>query len=65
MLAIVHRVSELAPDKLDRRKFPRLMDWWDRSMARPAAAYVYSNDTEETPKRPAKKSVAGIAEFRV
>jgi glutathione S-transferase len=65
MLAIVHRVSELAPDQLDRTKFPRLMDWWDRAMARPAAKFVYSNATEETPKRPPKKSVAGIAEFRI
>ena len=65
MLAIVHRISELSPDKLDRTKFPRLMDWWDRSMARPAAKYAYSNGTEETPKRPPTKSIAGIAEFRV
>ena len=65
MLAIVHRVSELAPDKLDRTKFPSLMAWWDRAMARPAASTVYSNATEETPKRPPKKSIAGIAEFRV
>jgi hypothetical protein len=41
------------------------MDWWDRSMARPAAKYVYANGTEETPKRPPTKSVVGIAEFRV
>jgi glutathione S-transferase len=65
MLAIAHRVSELAPDKLDRAMFPRLMDWWDRSMARPAAAYVYAGNTEETPKRPPKKTIAGIAEFRI
>jgi glutathione S-transferase len=65
MLAIVHRVSELSPDKLDRKKFPRMMDWWDRAMARPAASYVYSNATEETPKRPPKKTIAGIAEYRI
>jgi len=63
MLAIVHRISELFPDKLDRTKFPHLMDWWDRSMARPAAKYAYSNGTEETPSRPKTKSVAGIAEY--
>lgn len=65
MLAIVHRISELFPDQLDRKKFPHMMDWWDRSMARPAAKYVYSNATEETPKRPPTKSVAGIAEYRI
>ncbi len=65
MRAIVHRVSEIDRSQLDRNKFPRMMDWWDRSMARPAAAYTYSGSTEETPKRPAKKSIAGIAEYRV
>ena len=50
---------------LDRAAFPRLMDWWDRSMARPAARFVYANGTEETPERPPKKSIAGIFEFRV
>ena len=65
MLAIVHRVGELDRSRLDRTKFPRLMDWWDRCMARPAAKYVYSNSTEETPKRPPKKSVAGITEYRI
>jgi glutathione S-transferase len=61
----VHRVGELDRDKLDRKKFPKLMDWWDRSMARPAAKWVYSEDTEEVPKRPPTKSIAGITEYRV
>ncbi len=65
MLAIVHRISEIYPGRLERARFPRMMEWWDRSMARPAAAYTYANGTEETPKRPPTKSVAGIAEFRV
>ena len=65
MLAIVHRISQLFPDRLDRAKFPRLMDWWDRCMARPAAQYVYADGTDESPKRPAKKTVAGIREYRV
>jgi len=65
MLAIAHRISELYADKLDRSKFPRLMHWWDRSMARPAAKFVYANGTAETPKRPPTKSIAGIAEYRV
>ena len=46
-------------------RFPALNDWWDRVMARPAAKYVYTNGTEETPKRPATKSIAGITEYRV
>jgi hypothetical protein len=58
-------MSELYPGRLDRAALPKMMDWWDRSMRRPAAAYVYSNGTEETPKRPPTKSIAGIAEFRV
>jgi glutathione S-transferase len=65
MLAIAHRITQLYPEKLDRKAFPRLGDWWDRSMARPAAKFAYSNDTEETPKRPAKKTVAGITEYHV
>ncbi len=65
MLAIVHRVSELDAAKLDRKRFPHMMDWWDLSMARPAVKFAYSNSTEETPKRPPKKTVAGITEYRV
>jgi glutathione S-transferase len=65
MLAIVHRMFELYADRLARSDFPRMNDWWDRSMARPAATYVYSDGTEEAPRRPPRKSVAGIAEFRI
>jgi len=65
MLAIVHRIFELYPDRLDRAAFPRLNDWWERAMARPAAKYAYSDGTDETPKRPPTKSIAGIAEFRI
>jgi glutathione S-transferase len=65
MLAIVHRITQIYPDKLDRKAFPRLLDWWDRAMARPAAKYVYADGTEESPKRPAKKSIAGISEYRI
>lgn len=64
MLAIVHRIFELYPDRLDRSAFPRVNDWWDRTMARPAAQYVYADGTDETPKRPPTKSIAGIAEYR-
>jgi len=65
MVAIVHRIFELYPERISRSDFPVLNDWWDRIMARPAAAYVYAEDTDEVPNRPGKKSVAGIAEFRV
>jgi glutathione S-transferase len=65
MLAIFHRITQIYPDKLDRKAFPRLLDWWDRAMARPAAKYVYADGTEESPKRPAKKSIAGISEYRI
>jgi glutathione S-transferase len=65
MLAIVHRIFELYPDRLDRATFPGLNDWWDRVMARPAAKYVYTDGLEETPKRPPTKSISGITEYRV
>jgi glutathione S-transferase len=65
MLAIVHRIFELYPDRIERAAFPVLNDWWDRVMARPAAAYVYTNGTDETPKRPLKKSIEGIATYRI
>ena len=65
MLAIVHRILELYPDRLDRATFPGLNDWWNRVMARPAAKYVYTDGLEETPKRPPTKSISGITEYRV
>ena len=65
MAAIVHRIFELYPDRLDRSTFPRLNDWWERLMGRPAAKHVYTDGLEETPKRPPTKSIAGIAEYRI
>ena len=65
MIAIVHRIFQLYPNRLDRSAFPKLNDWWNRTMARPAAKYVYTDGLGETPKRPPTKSIAGIAEFRV
>jgi glutathione S-transferase len=65
MLAIVHRTFELYPGEMDREKLPRLYDWWDRCMARSAAKYVYATGTDEVPRRPERKSITGIAEFRV
>ena len=64
MLAIVHRTFELLPEKLTGGSLPRLLDWWDRCMARPAAKYTYSENTDEVPARPKGQSVEGIAEFR-
>jgi glutathione S-transferase len=65
MLAIVHRIFELYPERLDRDALPRLNDWWDRAMRRPAAQAAYSEDSPEVPSRPKKKSVAGITEYRL
>ena len=65
MGAIVHRTFELYPQRLDRATFPRVNDWWERLMARPAAKLVYTSGLEETPERPAKQTVAGISEFRI
>jgi glutathione S-transferase len=65
ILAIVHRIFELYPDRLDRAAFPKLNDWWDCAMARPAAKHVYTDGLEETPKRPPVKSIAGITEYRI
>jgi glutathione S-transferase len=64
MVAIVHRIFELYPDRLNRSDFPVLNDWWTRLMARPAAQYVYREDTDEVPRRPATKSIDGIREYR-
>lgn len=64
MLAIVHRISELYPERLDRKVFPKMMDWWDRSMARPAAKDTYGAGPE-VPARPKKKSVDGIASYKI
>jgi hypothetical protein len=50
---------------LPRVDFPRLNDWFERLMARPAAAFVYAAGTAETPKIPPGRSVAGIAEYRI
>ena len=46
-------------------KFPALNDWWNCAMARPAASTSTETGTEGTPKWPATKSIAGIAEYRV
>ena len=65
MVAIVHRIFQLYPERINRSDFPILNDWWDRIMARPAAAFAYAEDSDEVPDRPQTKSIAGIAEFRV
>jgi glutathione S-transferase len=65
MTAIVHRIFQLYPDRIDRADFPILNEWWQCVMARPAAAYVYAENTDEVPPRPPTKSVAGISAFRI
>jgi glutathione S-transferase len=60
MVAIVHRITELYPERINRSDFPILNEWWNRIMARPPAKFVYSEDTDEVPSRPGKKSIAGI-----
>ena len=64
MLAIVHRISELYPERLDSKVFPKMMDWWQRGMARPAAKAAYGAGPE-VPDRPKKKSVTGITEYHL
>ena len=61
MLAIVHRLIELRPGMLDRDRFSRIDDWCDRMMARPAVRQVYAAGTEETPPRPDRHTIAGMA----
>ena len=65
MASLIHRMFELAPETLPHEAFPRLNDWFERIMARPAAALVYTAGTDETPKRSPQRSVAGIADFQV
>ena len=65
MASLIHRTLELFPDALPRAAYPRLNDWYERLMARPAAKFVYAAGTAETPKIAQDRSVAGIAEYRV
>ena len=60
MLSIVHRTRELAPEIIAPDICPRVVEWRDRMMARPAVEYVYTPGTDETPKRPDGKSISGI-----
>lgn len=60
MLAIVHRTRELAPEIVSPEVCPRVVQWRERMMARPAVDYVYRPGTDETPKRPNGKSISGI-----
>ena len=50
---------------LPRTSLPRLNDWFERIMARPAAKFVYTSGTEETPKLAGGRTVAGIGDYRV
>ncbi|NQV56054.1 MAG: glutathione S-transferase family protein [Rhodospirillales bacterium] len=60
LLSNVHRIRELYPDQVDMVAFPRVNEWRDKLMARPAAKEAYAPGTDETPPRPAGKSVDGI-----
>ena len=64
MASLIHRTLELAPELLPHRTLPRLHGWYDRLMARPAAAFVYTAGTAETPKLAQQRTVAGISEYR-
>jgi glutathione S-transferase len=65
MAAIVHRTFEIDPERIARADFPRVNDWWDRLMARPAAKYAYTPGLEETPERPRTKSIRGITDKEI
>ncbi len=60
LLSHVHRIRELYPDRVDPATYPRVNDWRDRLMARPAAAEAYAPGADETPKRPGGKSIEGM-----
>ena len=61
MLSIVHRTRELAPDVISTEVCPRVVEWRERMMARPAVEFVYKPGTDESPQRPGGKSISGIA----
>jgi glutathione S-transferase len=65
MGSIVHRVHELYPELLAREPWPRVIDWYTRLMARPAAKATYEAGTDETPKIAPERSVDGISDFRM
>jgi glutathione S-transferase len=65
MVSLVHRLFELFPETLPRDTHPRVNDWYERVMARPAAKFVYTAGSPETPKLVQKRTVAGIREFSV
>ena len=60
MLSIVNRIFALCPELVPVEAFPRLNDWFQRCLARPAARVVYVEATDETPPRPSRRSVDGI-----
>jgi glutathione S-transferase len=65
MASLIHRTLELFPDMLPRATFPHLNGWFERLMARPAAQFVYTAGTAETPKLAPRRSVTGIREYRL
>jgi glutathione S-transferase len=65
MVSLIHRMMELVPEELPVETFPHVNDWFGRVMGRPAAAFVYTAGTEETPKRGPGRTVAGMEVFRI
>ena len=60
ILAIVHRIGEVAPELLDPERAPHTDRWRKQVGARPSAQEVYRPNGDETPPRPARKSISGI-----
>jgi len=60
ILAIVHRLGEIAPEMLDAERFPHIDRWRRQVTARPAAQAVYRAGNDEVPPRPKTKSISGI-----
>ncbi len=65
MLAIFHRITELFPGEIGEGAYPALNAWWDRAMESEAARITYTEGLEETPPRPPRKAIDGIAEYRI
>lgn len=60
ILAIVHRIGEIAPDLLDPNKVPHILKWRELVGGRPSAQETYAQQSDEFPPRPKTKSISGI-----
>jgi len=52
LFALTHRLGELDADIFDRSRFPGVVDWHQRMLARPAVVAIMEAGTAETPKSP-------------